>query len=87
MLLSAYMQIFGYSTLKIQCTAILLDRMNLNPCVFTHFVGVHQLAVSKPSLVDSIVYNRLTQTAVEGSVERNLVCCAMAQKHCSACMN
>ena len=29
MLLSACIQIFGYSPLKIQCTAILLDRMNL----------------------------------------------------------
>jgi len=29
MLLSAYMLIFGYSPLKIQCTAVLLDRMNL----------------------------------------------------------
>jgi len=29
MLLSAYVQMFGYSPLKIQCTAILLDRMNL----------------------------------------------------------
>ena len=28
MLLSAYIQIFGYSPLKVQCTAILLDRMN-----------------------------------------------------------
>ena len=29
MLVSAYIQIFGYSPFKIQCTAILLDRMNL----------------------------------------------------------
>ena len=31
MLLSAYMQIFGYSPLKIQGTAILLDKTNLKP--------------------------------------------------------
>lgn len=33
-----------------------------------------QFAVSNPSIVDSNVENRLTQTAVEGSTERNMVC-------------
>ena len=64
-LLSAYIQIFGYSPPKIQSTAILLVRMNWEgsspyPPTPTSFVGVTEYPPKEDSIQTKSVYNCTT---------------------------